>query len=89
MLGPVLEQWLHLVVRAAGSINPENVQLSYAFSILSAISASVLIWRLWAFTVLPALRPNEPKEVPYWIPCKQTAVMPKSSTVADIYFSLR
>lgn len=32
-----------------------------------------LIWRVWAFTILPALRPNEPKQVPYWIPCEQSA----------------
>ena len=34
-------------------------------------SATVLVsWRLWAFTIVPALYPHEPKEVPYWIPCK-------------------
>ncbi|KAL9078126.1 MAG: hypothetical protein Q9157_002953 [Trypethelium eluteriae] len=26
------------------------------------------VWRLWAFTVKPALHPDEPKELPYWIP---------------------
>ena len=28
----------------------------------------LLPWRLWTFTVLPSLRPHDPKEVPYWIP---------------------
>ncbi|KAF2464462.1 cytochrome P450 [Lindgomyces ingoldianus] len=28
----------------------------------------LLLWRIWRFTVLPVLRPNEPKELPYWIP---------------------
>ena len=29
-----------------------------------------LCWRLWRFTVLPAFRPDDPKELPYLIPCK-------------------
>lgn len=33
-----------------------------------------LLWRLWSFTVLPNFRPEEPKELPYWIPCK---IIPK------------
>jgi hypothetical protein len=24
-------------------------------------------WRLWRFTVLPKIYPNEPKQLPYWI----------------------
>ncbi|KZF26779.1 cytochrome P450 [Xylona heveae TC161] len=28
----------------------------------------LLLWRLWRFTINPALHPSEPKEVPYWIP---------------------
>jgi hypothetical protein len=27
-----------------------------------------MIWRLWKFTLKPLLRPDEPKELPYWIP---------------------
>ncbi|KAL3475751.1 putative cytochrome P450 [Aspergillus californicus] len=29
----------------------------------------ILTWRLWRFTIRPFLHPDEPKEVPYWIPC--------------------
>lgn len=29
-----------------------------------------LIWRLWRFTVLPQMYPNDPQELPYWIPSK-------------------
>lgn len=32
--------------------------------------ALLLLWRLWMFTILPILRPNDPKELPYWIPCE-------------------
>lgn len=30
--------------------------------------ALLLCWRLWAFTLRPAIHPDEPKELPYWIP---------------------
>ncbi|KAL4919863.1 putative cytochrome P450 [Aspergillus aurantiobrunneus] len=29
---------------------------------------SLLTWRIWRFTIRPLLHPEEPKEVPYWIP---------------------
>ena len=35
------------------------------------LTVVLLLWRFWTFTILPALHPNEPKEVPYWIPCEQ------------------
>jgi hypothetical protein len=30
--------------------------------------ALLLLWRLWRFTILPSYHPEEPKELPYWIP---------------------
>ncbi|MCJ1377230.1 hypothetical protein MMC17_000322 [Xylographa soralifera] len=33
-----------------------------------ALGGSLLLWRLWRFTLLPAFVPDEPKELPYWIP---------------------
>lgn len=38
--------------------------------ILFSSLAILLLWRLWAFTVLPALYPDDPKELPYWMPGK-------------------
>lgn len=35
-----------------------------------AIGVLLLSWRLWTFTILPTLRPDEPREIPYWIPCQ-------------------
>ncbi|KAM0802922.1 cytochrome P450 [Usnea florida] len=35
--------------------------------LLSSLVA-LLVWRLWVFTVIPALYPNDPKEFPYWFP---------------------
>nr|POE87629.1 cytochrome p450 18a1 [Quercus suber] len=33
-----------------------------------SIVAPLAVWRLWSFTVKPALYPRHPKEIPYWIP---------------------
>ena len=41
--------------------------LSSAFLVLVG---TLLAWRWWSFTVRPSLSPNEPLELPYWIPCK-------------------
>ncbi|KAL4881731.1 cytochrome P450 [Aspergillus karnatakaensis] len=39
-------------------------------SILLGCAVLYLItWRVWRFTVRPSLNPEEPEEVPYWIPC--------------------
>ncbi|KAE8383846.1 cytochrome P450 [Aspergillus bertholletiae] len=32
------------------------------------VLATWLCWRIWRFTILPLFRPNEPVELPYWIP---------------------
>ena len=32
--------------------------------------AALLAWRLWTFTIRPALKPEEPPFLPYWVPCK-------------------
>lgn len=34
------------------------------------LATCLLVWRLWRFTVRPYLRPHDPKELPYWIPCE-------------------
>lgn len=31
----------------------------------------LVLWRLWRFSVMPLFHPDKPKELPYWIPCKQ------------------
>lgn len=39
--------------------------------IVLLIGAGLLLtWRLWRFSILPRLYPNEPKKAPYWIPCE-------------------
>ncbi|KAL4796710.1 putative cytochrome P450 [Aspergillus venezuelensis] len=39
---------------------------------LSAIAAGIVLgimtWRIWRFTIQPLLHPDEPNEVPYWVP---------------------
>lgn len=61
--------------------NMALVNLSTAFQLLAEHSSSAVLlallwvlWRLWTFTILPAFRPDEPKQVPYLIPCESTAL---------------
>ena len=47
-------------------------RLQYIMQITTAIAGLLLLWRLWKFTVIPLLKPDEPKILPYWIPCEHT-----------------
>jgi hypothetical protein len=38
-------------------------------TIYAAALVSLLGWRLWRFTIWPLFHPEEPRELPYWIPC--------------------
>ncbi|KAL8783070.1 MAG: hypothetical protein Q9213_004882 [Squamulea squamosa] len=37
------------------------------FAVATALS-TLVIWRLWRFTISPWLHPQDPRELPYWIP---------------------
>lgn len=37
---------------------------------LMALTVVWAVWRCWRFTVYPMLHPDEPKELPYLIPCR-------------------
>ena len=41
---------------------------SARLSILALFCISWITWRVWRFTILPALKPNNPKEIPYLVP---------------------
>lgn len=30
----------------------------------------LLVWRVYKFHLRPTIRPEDPKELPYWIPCE-------------------
>ncbi|KAH8892366.1 cytochrome P450 [Thozetella sp. PMI_491] len=40
------------------------------FTALLLLTVAWLSWRIWKFTILPILRPNDVKYLPYWIPCE-------------------
>ena len=71
-----------LALRATAEIFSEIAQTAFfgsSFSFEDAIHAPLLIvgplllvvlliaCRIWNFTILPALYPQEPKEIPYWV----------------------
>jgi hypothetical protein len=37
---------------------------------MAILLSSIMIWRLWKFTVVPVFYPERVRELPYWIPCK-------------------
>ncbi|KAL4947593.1 putative cytochrome P450 [Aspergillus filifer] len=43
---------------------------------------SLITWRLWRFTISPALYPEDPREVPYWIPKRNRGKEPFAITFA-------
>ena len=53
--------------------------IAYSIIAQACVSAlaSWLLWRLWAFTIQPRLRPEEPKELPYWIPGSSSWLLSK------------
>ncbi|OTB13141.1 hypothetical protein K445DRAFT_65159 [Daldinia sp. EC12] len=41
--------------------------------LMSCLLSALIIWRLWRFTISPALHPSHPKEFPSWMPCHAAA----------------
>lgn len=59
LVSPLLEAISRLCASPVASILINTVSFT---------AALYLLWRVWAFTVHPMLRPQEPPELPYWIP---------------------
>ncbi|KAL9577512.1 MAG: hypothetical protein Q9212_006317 [Teloschistes hypoglaucus] len=52
-----------------------GIQLNSTWHLVGVtLAALLLLWRFWAFTVRPALKPDEPPELPYWIPVLGQAI---------------
>lgn len=66
MILTVLDQW---IVQLAEFFSAVDQRLHLSLAILT-ILLPLSIWRIWKFTVCPYLQPEEPKELPYWIPSK-------------------
>ncbi|KAI0100869.1 cytochrome P450 [Nemania sp. FL0031] len=50
---------------ALSNMSPEHM---YELRGLFLFLVSLTLWRLWRFTVSPFLNPQQPRELPYWIP---------------------
>ena len=49
---------------------PLNTSCSPEILLVVALGILWAFWRIWSFTILPLLHPDEPKEIPYLIPCR-------------------
>ena len=52
-------------------LSPLDGPLLHALQLTLLFAGSLLLWRLSRFTLVPLMKPNKPKELPYGIPCKQ------------------
>lgn len=50
-------------------LSPNPIVIRFG-TVLFSFVGPLILWRLYAFTIKPWFRPNEPKELPYWIPCE-------------------
>ncbi len=60
-----------LAAHAGAILSALPIRIQEHAPLIGALTAAVLalvIWRLWRFTITPALYPDDPKELPYWIP---------------------
>ncbi|MCJ1288255.1 hypothetical protein MMC26_007610 [Xylographa opegraphella] len=53
---------------AFSALNEINGPLVTFTKVVTALGGSLLLWRLWRFTLLPTFTPGGPAELPYWIP---------------------
>lgn len=58
----------------ADSIESLSASLHHLVPAFTAVASLWLGWRLWAFTLWPALHPEAPKPLPYLVPSKCFAV---------------
>ncbi|KAF7586369.1 hypothetical protein BBP40_009015, partial [Aspergillus hancockii] len=65
MLSDALTSLARVIVQNLPLAAREHLLL-VAVSIASLIT--LMLWRVWRFTIVPYLEPNDPKELPYWIP---------------------
>ena len=61
-----------LVHRLADVLDPGKPMVTWSLATVTFafLGSLLLAWRLWTFVVRPWLNPDEPKEIPYWTPCK-------------------
>ena len=47
-----------------------DLQNNSGLALICLLATTWLLWRLWRFEILPLIYPDDPKELPYWIPSK-------------------
>lgn len=64
-----LERELSHSALLKGALDHSSISIPALLSI-----GFLLLWRLWRFTITPWLYPNDPKELPYWIPSMEVSI---------------
>ena len=61
--------WNHLIEIVNRYFLVADHRLTPALSTVVALASILCLWRFWRFSVRPYFYPNDPKELPSWIPC--------------------
>lgn len=73
LLGHVSEHAQHVWDIISSEIKGSH---AIALLILSLFASLWMLWRLWRFIITPALHPDDPKELPYWVPSELFPCVP-------------
>ena len=75
---------LHFTELCIGTLSISFNTLTVAGLVVVIGSILLLCWRTWRFTILPLLHPDEPLDLPYWIPCKSDLSVRSKMTAIGI-----
>lgn len=65
----IILAWNKASSMAAVLLADHNVYISPTVLISMGIMVLLCLWHLWKFNIRPHFYPDNPKELPYWIPC--------------------
>ena len=58
----------HFTLPGGFASEASSLAVQLLISTLLATMCALFVWRLWRFSLSPIFRPEEPREVPYWVP---------------------
>lgn len=62
--------WQQWALESILFLKQEDLATSWALKLLIFLALYLGTWRVWKFSIIPALYPSEPKVLPYWTPRK-------------------
>lgn len=60
----------HIEMTLIGLVDLLPEGMRNCMPVVATVSVLYLTWRLWRFSISPALNPGRPRPLPYLVPCK-------------------